>query len=300
MCLSWCCDALYQGRCFFFRLSSILMILDLGLTLYIIVQLTQIDTFACCTDNLTLNDQCSYMTIGGTNNIGIDSEGYCIQKSSDTYCKGDLATCAEENSVDMSKLCSTEVLNEVADLSWEWLMIILVIKTVGLIFLIALEIRSLINTRKKATDQANPQRNREPGEEDVEATVGCCDKCKRCSWECCKSCLTNTTIFILKIFFMIFGTAATALAIWILIYTDRVSLSNCRVLSGALQADCYTVQNKCTFEGGQNYYIVIFGDLNLTGPYIVDLITSASTTVLWVVRFAILRYYLNQSKLASV
>jgi len=279
------------------------MLLDLGLTIFIIVQVAQLDVFACCTDNLTLNSKCAYTDIGGTDNVGVDSNGYCVQKSSGQHCEGNLATCASDlkPAVNMTSLCSHSILNEVANTNWDWLLAILVIKAAGLVFLIVLEFRSLRRSTQKAKDNNDPDRKREPGEEDVEATVGCCQKCKHCSCQCFKSCITNTTVFILKLFFLIFGTAATTLAIWLLLYTGRVTFSSCRAISNKqLQNNCYSVQSSCTFDGGQNYYVVVFGNLNLEGPYIVDLITSVTSTVVWLVRFAVLRYYLNQTKLADV
>jgi len=269
------------------------MLLDLALTIYIIIQLAGMEVFACCADNKTLNSNCAYTEIGGAKNVGVDSEGYCIQKSTSTDCKGELATCAADlmPSVNMTTLCSQDTLDEVANSNWDWLMAVLVIKAIGLVFLIVLEIRSL---------RATCRSNREPGEEDVQATTGCYDKFKHCSWNCCKSCMKGTTIFTLKIFFLIFGIAATSLAIWLLWYTDHVTFSSCNLLDGQLETNCNLVEESCTYKGGQNYYVVVFSGLELTGPYVVDLITSISTTVVWIVRFAVLRYYLNQSKLAEV
>jgi len=225
-------------------------------------------------------------------------KAFAYKKNTNTYCSGNITACAQAHSVDMSSLCSEKTRKEVANANWDWLMAILVIKCVGLVFLIALEIRSLCNSRKKANER---DRDREPGEEDVEATAGCCEKCKHCSWESCKHCMTSTVIFTLKLFFLIFGTVATTLAIWLLLYTNRVTFSSCHALSNHQSYEnCLTVEDNCTFGDGQNYYIVVFGNLNLTGPYIVDLVTSASTTILWIVRFAVLRYYLGQTKLTSV
>jgi len=284
------------------------MLLDLALTIYIIVELSGLDVFACCADNKKLNSECSYMTIGGASNVGVDNSGYCIQKSTNTDCIGELPSCAANYTVNITTLCSESVLKEVANTNWEWLMAILVTKSVGLVFLITLEIRSLYLSHKKSKEakQAKEEnenahsKEREPGEEDVEATAGCCEKCRHCSWHNCKACITNTTIFTLKLFFLIFGTCATTLVIWMLIYTDRVTLSTCDILKGTLETNCETVEDHCTFDGGQNFYVVVFKNLNVTGPYIVDLTTSVTSTLVWIVRFAVLRYYLNETKLVSV
>ncbi len=63
-CYSCCCGGLYRCKGVLFKLILPLMLIDLALTLYLVIQLSTLDVFACCTDNtVTYGDICSYVRL---------------------------------------------------------------------------------------------------------------------------------------------------------------------------------------------------------------------------------------------
>ena len=96
--------------------------------------------------------------------------------------------CANSNGIDYEALCSEDVLDELAQENWGWLLGILCTKLVGLLFLIFYDIT---HTWCK---------NKDAGEEDAENARKCC-VCK-----CTCDCLKGLTFFLLRIFFLLFGT----------------------------------------------------------------------------------------------
>ena len=183
-----------------------LWIIDLALTVYLIIAFFEADVFACCTTNVDpLSDICGYDDLGGASNILVNDYGYCERKDSGDVCN-EIGLCGELMVMNITspdtnypafgdKLCSEEVLNDVATFNYYWLNAILITKCVGLVFLLLLE----CNTCLKKIDQKDKEA------EEAEA----CFKCKQWGKACCCATLT----LILKIFFIIFGTIATIIAI---------------------------------------------------------------------------------------
>ena len=88
------CDLLYRFRKVFGWLIIIGALIDLGLTCFLVYQLFGIDLSACCTDNKTLQNQCSFGDIGGANNVAVNATGYCQRIDTGLNCRGDLWNCA--------------------------------------------------------------------------------------------------------------------------------------------------------------------------------------------------------------
>ena len=62
-------------------------------------------------------------------------------------------------------------------------------------------------------------------------------------------------------------------------------------LPSSLQAQCEETEDLCN-DGG-NYYAVAFDSLNLGGPYYVDIVSNVAHSTLWVVRIAVMRYFMK-------
>jgi len=275
-CFSWFCDCIYATRCIWFKLYVPSILLDLGLTIYILKQLFDLNAFACCADNLNDNSECSYNRIGGASNVGVDSSGYCININQNLDCNGTLAMCAKDNGVNMTSLCNQTVLNDIATTSVHVFIAILIIKIVGLAFSLLLELKSVCCEKKK------------PGQAEEEESKNCC---KECSAKCC----SQLIILLLRIFFLIFGTTITLIALLVLAYSNNVIPSTCSSLSGTLETDCELITSKCTFNNDENYYNIVYPNLNIFGPYWADLASSIVTGIIWFARLSVLRYYSNST-----
>lgn len=214
------CETLYKCRCFCWRLLLPLWIIDLLLTIYIIVNLYNADVFACCTSNITgEDDECSYEDLGGWNNILVTDNtysntsstssyataGFCQREDTGKVCNS-IASCAVDldDPVFMtSDLCNDDVLDQVARCNWFWITAVLITKCIGLLFLIFLEFRSCRNYCRSKSDSSNRSTAADGEAEDVQR----CSKCKNWGKECCCKIL----IFVLKIIFMLFGTGLSLL-----------------------------------------------------------------------------------------
>ena len=93
-------------------------------------------------------------------------------------------------------------------------------------------------------------------------------------------------IFILFVLLLV----TTFLAIWLLRLTDRVSLSSCRLLDGSLRSECSDFEDECSVDA-QNYYNVVWENIELSGPYWADLVSSVLVGILWCVRISVVWYY---------
>jgi len=296
MCCGLCCNLLYRSRCCFWKLLPILWIIDLALTIYLVVALYQADIFACCTTNVDpLSAICGYDDLGGASNVMVNEFGYCKRIDDDTVCNqiglcGDIVLNYTDptNPTDDArafgeKLCSASVRDDVATYNYYWLNGVLITKCVGLLFLLLLE----CNTCLKKIDQKDKEA------EEAEAAEKCF-KCKQ--WG--KACCTATLVFVLKIFFIVFGTIATIIAIYYMQITGYVWTSRCDALDSSLKGLCETTEEQC--NGGDNYYAVVFDSLELASPYWVDLISNVLHSVMWVVRIAVMRYAMKSTHLTSV
>lgn len=275
MCLGWLCSCMYNCKVCFNRLLLPLLLIDLALTIYIVVQLASNVPFACCTDP-GIND-CSYDDIGGADNVELvepTSGGiFCERKDNPSLnCYSDITSCATNNGIDISQLCSESILDELAKENWTWLLAVLCVKLVGLCFLIFYDIT---HTWCKGKDTA---------QEDAESVSKCCH-CK-CGNNCCKELI----FFFLRIFFLIFGTIATCIAVWLLKWTDRVSLSRCDLLEDGLESDCSSLEDACS-ANAENYYNIVWVNLELSGPYWADLASSILSALIWMVRISVMWYY---------
>jgi len=284
MCFGWICDCIYATRCVWFKLLVPSMLADLGLTIYIVYQLFAFNVFACCVDNKSAyqNSKCAYSNIGGANNVGVDSNGYCTRlDNSSINCGGNLASCGTSAGVNVTELCSQSTLNHVANTSVDWFIAVLIVKMVGLLFGLFMEFKAACIDKKS------------DGTEDAERSKNCCRKCS-------EKCFVNLSIFLLRVFFLIFGTAITFVAILLLKYGNSVSFSSCKAVPSSLESQCYTLESSCSDGGDENYYNVVFLNLNLNGSYIADLVTSILTGIIWIARLSVLRYYANATELVDV
>jgi len=152
-CISCFCDCIYATRCIWFKLYIPSILLDLGLTIYIVYQLFHLSVFACCADNLTYTSSCAYNTIGGASNVGVDSSGYCTNINSNLNCTGNLPACAASHDVNMTTLCDQSTLNQVASMSVNAFIGILIIKIVGIAFSLFLELKSICCDKKNLVRQ---------------------------------------------------------------------------------------------------------------------------------------------------
>jgi len=280
MCVGCLCDCLYASRNVISKLSIPFMILDLGLTIYIATQVVNLNVFACCTGN---SDTCGYNHLGGATNVELYNNTYCEKINDPSLdCHSTFATCVGNNGYDVNALCSSQVLNEVSNYNWKWFLIFLTVKSVGLVFVLFLDMKALCCDHK------------EVGEEDQEAAKTC-SKCKDHSKRCCIS----SFIFLLRFAFVIFGTLTTLLCLWLLEWTNSVSFGTCSGINDStLQSDCSIVENEC--GNGTSYYAVIWGNLQLIGPYWANLASNILSSVLWVVRMSIIRKGVNKTQLIDV
>eukprot|EP01083_Nonionella_stella_P126122 381608_1 len=295
MCLGICCDCLYNCRGIFWKLLPLLWLADLVLTVYIVLQLYDAEVYACCTHNITpLGAVCNYEDLGGASNVFVDDNGYCGRLDSNQICS-EVGICAEQESivgvidyVGMDpgdafgdQFCSQDVLDEVATFNFTWLIVVLIVKCVGLVFLILLDLAACLKKVKpdeKEAEQANT-----------------CTKCAKWGRDCC--CKSLEILF--KIAFLIFGTFATFAALHYMQLTGHVWTSTCQSLSDdTLQEQCIQTEDQC--NGGDNYYAVVFDSLDLVGPYWADMATNVISTIMWCVRVAIMRYALKQTHIAPV
>jgi len=283
MCLyDWFCDCLYKGRNVIGKIGIPLMLIDLGLSIFIAIQLLEFNAFACCTDNKT-QEQCSYDDFGGADNVGVNN-GYCYRIDNNVDCGSTLIACAATvPGVDINQLCSQDSLNKVADYNWTWLLGFLVIKMIGLIFVLFLDIKSLCCDSKDA------------GEKDAQDAERCCSCCKNCTQQC----MITTSIFMLRLAFVIFGTVTTFICIWLLQWTDRVWYGSCSALDSTLEKQCNDLIDKCTLENDENYYNVVWQNLSFTGPYWANVTSSVLSSILWIARMAVFRYAYNKTKLIA-
>jgi len=184
MCLWSCfCDCVYATRCVWFKLYIPSLLLDLALTIFIIVQLFNLSVFACCTDNRgSFNSKCAYNHIGGADDVGVATNGFCYRKDDDFSCGGNLTSCAIAQNITISDVCSQSVLQQVANVSTDAFIAILIIKAIGVLFSLFLEIRSVCCEKKP------------PGSAEAEESKSCCQEC---SSKCCSS----ITTIVLRIFF---------------------------------------------------------------------------------------------------
>ncbi len=120
--------------------------------------------------------------------------------------------------IDMNTLCTSDILEDVADFNWTWLTAILSIKCIGLTILICVEIKAMCFDGKDG------------GEEDAEAVNKCCQSCKHCAADCCKSCLSALLMFTFRLCFLIVGTS----------YVPSLSLSLSRVPPSFFSAPSHT------------------------------------------------------------
>jgi len=283
-CCSWLWDCIYATRCVWLKLYVPSLIADLGLTTYIIYQLYVLDVFACCVDNQTSNQnhECAYNHIGGASNVGVNDYGFCYRKDNPSFnCGGNLTSCASSVGADITELCSPSTLKQVANTSVDWLIYILLIKAVGVVFCIFLELKAAWCDKKDA------------GSEEAEKSKNCCRQRS-------KNCLIGLSVLIIRIFFLICGTAITFIALCLLTYSNSVTFSSCRTLSSSLESQCNSVEASCTRGSDQNYYNIVFSNLNLVGPYWADVATSVLSGIIWIARLSIMRKYVNKTRLIEV
>jgi len=186
----------------------------------------------------------------------------------------------------MADLCTDDALEDVASYNWLWLFGFVVTKCIGIVFVLCLEVKSWCCDHKDAAD------------EDAKTSEKCCNCCRNCT----KECAISAVLFSLRLLFILFGTIATFVCIWVLKWTDRVSSGYCRALDDKdLVEACNTVQySECTYNGDENFYNVMWANLTFTAPYIVTLVSNVLGSVLWVVRLAVFRYGVNKTHMADV
>ena len=135
---------------------------------------------------------CIQDDIGGADNVDvvwINGAGYCAREDDESLdCHSDIISCAENVNIDIEELCDKSVLEQLAQENWSWLLGILCTKLVGLIFLIFYDVT---HTWCK---------NKDAGKQDAEDAEKCC-LCK-----CTGKCLKELTFFLLRLFFLLFGT----------------------------------------------------------------------------------------------
>jgi len=271
----------------------VLWIVDLGLTCYLIYGLYEANIFACCTHNMgDLGDICGYDDLGGSGNIFVDEMGYCGRKDTNKVCC-EIGECAElDGIVDYNAtateytcdgvafgqdfgetMCNEDLLEDISFYNYFWLNAVLIIKCVGLIFMLLLEVRSCV--KKIESDK-----------EEAEQSESCCD-CKKWGKQCC----ATSIVLLLKAVFLVFGTFATFAAVYYMQLTGQVWTSHCSALPSSLRSQCEDTQDVCN-DGG-NYYAVAFDSLELGGPYYVDIISNVLHSTLWVVRIAVMRYIIK-------
>merc|ERR1712083_114068 len=170
-------------------------------------------------------------------------------------------------------MCNEDLLDDISFYNYFWLNAVLIIKCVGLLFLLFLEIRSCL--KKKESDK-----------EEAEQSEKCC-KCKEWGMACC----STTFVLLLKAFFLVFGTFATLAAVWYMHLTGKVWTSTCSALPSSLRAQCEETQDTC--NDGDNYYAVAFDSLELGGPFAIDVASNLLHSILWVVRIAVMRYIIK-------
>jgi len=282
----WSClwDCIYATRGFWLKLYVPSLLADLGLTIYIIYQLYVLEVFACCIDNKTsyLNHECAYSNIGGASNVGVNEYGFCYRKDNlNVNCAGNLTSCAASIGANMTELCSPSVLETVARTSVDWLIGILVVKAVGVMFCIFLEIKASCIDKTDA------------GSEEAEKSKNCCRQHSR-------KCFIGLSVLLIRIFFLVCGTIITFIALWLLTYANNVTFSSCRTLSSGLKTECQDVESSCTNGNSENYYNVVYKNLNLIGPYWADVATSVLSAIIWIARISIMRYYVNKTRLIEV
>eukprot|EP00485_Elphidium_margaritaceum_P007516 CAMPEP_0202690680 /NCGR_PEP_ID=MMETSP1385-20130828/5597_1 /ASSEMBLY_ACC=CAM_ASM_000861 /TAXON_ID=933848 /ORGANISM="Elphidium margaritaceum" /LENGTH=297 /DNA_ID=CAMNT_0049345963 /DNA_START=46 /DNA_END=939 /DNA_ORIENTATION=+ len=297
MCLTCCCDVLYKARCFCWKiLLPILWVIDLILTGYLIYALWRSNIFACCTtNNGAVGDWCGQDDLGGASNVFVNEYGYCGRKDTGYVCHeiGECAEAVEAVAFNVTSLdpdastfgdmmCNADVLDQVATYNYMWLNIVLIVKVIGLIFLLLLDVASCI--KKIDAD-----------EEEAKQSQTCGRKCKEWGCECCQQSL----VFILKVFFIVFGTLATFAAIYYMQLTGHVWISRCAALEDdSLQELCELTEESCNND--ENYYAVVFDSLDLKGPFWFDFVSNILHSVLWVVRVAVMRYALKTMHLTDV
>lgn len=292
-----CCDGLARCKCFLFKLIIPLMIIDLCLTGYITKELFTIDVNACCTDNLTMKDQCSYENIGNADDISKEN-GFCIYN--DVNCEGELKQCAEEYNVNLDKLCSPKVLNQVSDYNFGIFGIFLIVKGIGLIFLLTLEFKNCC--KKKNDSEGGEKTYAKVDSEDgnnvvvVEKSAGCCTKCKKKLCNCCK----KMFIYILKIFFILFGMVVSMVVFYLLRKYKNVTFGSCDSLNDGIISQCKTMSKHCIGNGQHSIYNVYFSGLDLDGPFWIQTSSSVLGSILWLTRLAVLRQKWKNSVFSKV
>jgi len=246
-----------------------------------------------------IGDDCGYEDLGGASNIVVDPYGYCARRDTSQVCC-EIGWCAEQSSIVpssnvtlsnaqcstdysttfASNFCSSDLLDEVAFYNYFWLNAVLVVKCVGLCFLLLLEVRACLNAVDSEAEEAQQ--------------ADTCLKCKQ--WG--KACCCSTFVLVLKGAFLLFGTFATFAALYYMQLTGQVWTSTCSALPSALRAGCEATESEC--NDGDNFYAVAFDALELGGPYYADVVSNVLHSVLWVVRIAVMRYAIKSTHLTSV
>ena len=89
-------------------------------------------------------------------------------------------------------------------------------------------------------------------------------------------------------------TVATFVAVYYMRLTGNVWTSTCDSVPSDVRNLCEQTEDEC--QDGDNYYAVVFDSLDLAGPYWIDLTSNVLSTVIWIVRIAVMRYALKSAK----
>eukprot|EP01084_Bolivina_argentea_P108058 193129_1 len=269
-----------------------LWIIDLALTIYLVIEFYNANIFACCTTNQDpWSDICGYDDLGGAGNVFVDDYGYCKRFDDESVSCMYTGECAEVEgivplnttnvgSIFGDTMCNEDVLTDVANCNWFWLTAILITKSVGLVFLIALDIKSCCSKIDPAEEEAKQ--------------VETCWKCKKWGKQCCCS----TIKLLIKLTFLLFGTVATFCALYYMQLTGHVTTSSCSCVPEDLESICTETAESC-MPDNENYYAVVFDNVDLGGPYWADVVSNILSTVIWIVRIAVMRYALKTTHLAD-